>query len=135
MLAAQITAIMLIAAGLSQVLWSGLWADLTAQFMRSRHPAGTGMLIGMLALVLGLLLILPDHPRSGPLIITTIVGWIMVVKAGVWLLLPGLALAVVPRRTRAIATLSVFWGLISMTAGGVLAASAFADTAQSVPLT
>lgn len=134
MLASQITSIVLIAAGLSQVMWSGLWADMTAHFMRSRHPAGIGMLIGMLALIIGLLLILPDDPRDGSLMITTVVGWIIVVKAGIWLLLPGLALALVPRRTGAIATLSVSWGLISLIAGGILASAAFADTVQSAGL-
>ncbi len=134
MLDSQITAIVLITAGLSQMLWSGLWADINTQFMRSRHPAGIGMLIGVLALILGLLLILPNQPRDGALMITTIVGWIMVFKAGVWLLLPSLALALVPRRTQSIATLSVFWGLISITAGGILASVAFADTIQAAGL-
>ncbi|MDP6986487.1 MAG: hypothetical protein QGG74_00450 [Phycisphaerales bacterium] len=127
MLASQITAVLLITVGLSQVLWSGLWADMSSQFIRSRHPAGIGMVGGMVSLILGLVLVLPDRSSDGVLVITIVVGWIMVVKGGAWLLLPGLMLALIPRRTLTIATASVFWGVVSIAAGGVLAGAAFAS--------
>ncbi len=127
MLASQITAVLLITVGLSQVLWSGLWADMAAQFLRSRHPAGIGMVSGMISLILGLLLVLPETDTSGGLIITAVIGWIMVVKGAGWLLLPGLMLALIPRRTLTIARASVLWGVVSIVAGGVLAQSAFVD--------
>ena len=131
MLADQITSITPIVLGLSHVLWAGLWADMATQFIRSRHPAGAGMIGGTIALILGLLLVLPHHHDQGVRVLTVVVGWILVVKGAAWLLLPGLMLALVPRRPVAIARLSVFWGVVAMTAGGVLASHAFDATAPN----
>jgi len=125
MLASQITAVLLITVGLSHVLWSGLWGDMTSQFLRSRHPAGIGMISGMVSLLVGLILVLPEHPRDGVLLITVVVGWVLIVKGGAWLLLPGVMLALVPRRPLTLARASVFWGIIAVAAGGVLASDAF----------
>jgi uncharacterized membrane protein HdeD (DUF308 family) len=137
MLASQITAVLLVTVGLSHVLWSGLWGDMASQFLRSRHPAGFGMVGGMISLILGLILVLPWQPTDGALIITLIVGWVLIVKGAAWLLLPGLMLALVPRRTLTLARASVFWGIVAGAAGGVLASVAFeqppASTAEAEP--
>ncbi len=127
MLASQVTAVLLVTIGLSHVLWSGLWGDMTSQFLRARHPAGIGMIGGVISLILGLVLVLPDPPGDGALMIATVVGWIMVVKGAAWLLLPGLMLTLIPRRTLTLARASVFWGVVSVAAGGMLASAAFDD--------
>lgn len=126
MLAAQIVSIVLLVLGLSHVLWSGLWAEIVGQLMRSRQPATAGMIGGMFSLVIGLLIVLSDPPTQGALIITLIVGWVSLVKGAMWLLLPSVMLSLVPRRAQIHARISAFWGVVAIVCGIVLARAAFA---------
>ncbi|MCP4760057.1 MAG: hypothetical protein GY894_03945 [Planctomycetes bacterium] len=125
MLTAQIVALMLIVVGLSNVLWSGTWADMITGTLTSRHPAAMGLLSGGIFLLLGLAIILTKPPTDGMLIIATIVGWIMIAKGGLWLLAPPIMLRLAPRRASTAASLHVAFGLFAIIAGGVLAKAAF----------
>jgi hypothetical protein len=125
MLTAQIVAIMLIVLGLSNVLWSGTWADMITGSLSSRHPAAMGLLAGAIGLLLGLLVVLTDPPTNGLLLITLVVGWIMIAKGALWLLVPPLMLRTVPRRGSRAAAIHVAMGLVTTAAGGLLAWAAF----------
>ncbi len=125
MLTAQIVAVMLIAVGLSNVLWSGTWADMITGSLTSRHPAAMGLLSGSIGLLLGLAVVLSGPPTEGPLIITAVVGWIMIAKGSLWLLVPPMMLRLAPRRASTAASLHVATGLLAVIAGCVLAWAAF----------
>lgn len=127
MLAAQVVSIILLVLGLSHVLWSGLWSEIAGQLMRSRQPATAGMIGGMISLVLGLLIVLSDPPTQGALVITVVVGWAVVIKGAMWLLLPGVMVSLVPRRPNVHARVSVFWGVLAIVAGIFLARAAFSN--------
>ncbi|MCH2143349.1 MAG: hypothetical protein MK077_10180 [Phycisphaerales bacterium] len=116
----QMVAIMLIVLGLSNVLWSGTWADFSMNMLGGRTPAGWGMLGGSIALLAGLAIVLSKPPQDGFLIIGTIVGWLMIAKGSLWLVLPPLVMRMIPQRASTFAMLNVIWGVLAIAAGGVL---------------
>ncbi len=120
MLTIEIVAVMLVVMGLSHVMWSGTWGDLSMNMLSGRTPAAMGLIGGGIALLLGLMIVLSEPPTDGALVIATAVGWLLIAKGGLWLLLPPLLLHLLPRRASTFATLNVVWGLIAVIAGGVL---------------
>ena len=116
----ELVAIVMLAIGLSHVLWAGRWADAALGWTRSRHPATTGMISGIVALAIGAAILLARPSTDGLLIITTVIGWIAAIRGVAWLLLPGIMLSLIPRTRSALTVGVVLGGLIQMAAGGAL---------------
>ncbi len=125
-------AVLMLVTGASYILWSGLWAHLLTEFTRSRHPGATGMLGGLVSLMLGLLIVLADSPDQGLLVITEIVGWICIAKGTMWMLLPGVMLSLIPRGRSAITGWIITSGILLLVAGGLLTRGVMTSTPAPV---
>jgi hypothetical protein len=111
--------------GLSHLLQRRAWADVFAELARLRRPGAFAN--GGLSLVPGAVIVAVHPIWSGPAVVLTVLGWLMVVKGAIYFLAPGLALRSMARAGAGTGREFVVGGVLLLTVDGVLGYALWAE--------